>query len=1229
MTSIIQWNLNSYKTKFYQLKKILYDFSPVCMCLQETLHGAGSLKPPSGYSIEVSTPNPDDQHDRGTAVLINKAIAYNRLPLNTDLQAVAIKLHLVQSYTVCSLYLPHSQITKRQLTDLISQLPPPYLLLGDMNARSRMWGDTTTNARGRIFEDILTENNISILNDGQFTHYHSQTNSHSIIDLAFCSPDILDELTLAVSENLCDSDHYPIYITIATNTQHYDRPIRYDTSRANWTTYKEITETNSQREHFHNINDFCSSIEELINNAAAATMPTTSGKLRRPPVPWWNGECQLAKIERNRAERAVKRNPNLANKIRYNRAKAQCRFTCNNERATSWKSYVSSINSHTNINQIWKRIKKISGKHAITATPALKLPESQEITSEHKTVADQLTTSFISVSNEQNYTRQFIEAKRTAERKQLNFNSVRSDTYNNSFTFEEFKRSLNMTSESSPGQDKITYKMIKMSHISLQMLILHLFNTIFSQGVFPDSWKISIVVPILKPGKDPNVTTSYRPISLTSCLCKLLEKMINDRLMWYLEINDRIPPQQAGFRRHRNTTDHLVELETTIQEAINRRQHTVAVFFDINKAYDTAWRYGVLRKLYDYGLRGSLPIFIKNFLTDRRITTRIGNTYSDEQRVSEGIPQGSVLSCTLFLVAVSDITDGLPVGVKCALYVDDLTIYACGALTNLIERRLQLAINRLVEWSNTNGMSFSKPKTVAMHFCRKHNCPKIINTLTLDNTPLLTVDTHKFLGITFDNSLTWREHIIALKKSSHKVLNILKHLSFKKWGADRETLLRLYVAMLKPKLDYGSESYSSACKTLLASIATIQNAAIRIATGAFKSSPIASLHSDAAIKPVEYYRDIKHLNYIAHKLAVPKHPLNETFARILDVAENNPEISTSKSFTNRCISLINTYDLNFNTILLETYPIRPPWLFIPPTTCTEMYRYTKKNFAPIELKHRFLEHARCHHNQLEIYTDGSAADGRAGSAFVGGNFVRTLSLPAYCSNFTAELTAIRGAAEYAQQQKMDTTVFTDSRSSIQAISKLYPTHPIVAEIQTILMSSDFHLTLCWVPAHTGVHLNEKADRAADEASRYPPQNITIPRDDFKAYIKKTVSSRWKREWHATENNKLREIKEHTSPLPNSSSRSRQWERTLTRLRIGHSHLTHGFLMEGGPPPYCNDCLVPLTVRHILVECPSYGAERMLAFGTAAPTLSSVLIDSAWSGGPLMKYLNDIQIYNLI
>ena len=194
-TSILNWNLQSYKTKFNELKLLIQDIQPACICLQETLLKDYQANPPGGYSITQSRVTRDDNHERSVAILVHNRISFDPIQLNTHLQAVAGRIHLDKAYTICTIYLPHIPVTYNQIADLINQLPRPFIIIGDMNARNNLWGTSNgrTDPRGEIFERLLVNGDVCLLNDGFPTHYQIQTGTHSAIDLALCSPDCMLE----------------------------------------------------------------------------------------------------------------------------------------------------------------------------------------------------------------------------------------------------------------------------------------------------------------------------------------------------------------------------------------------------------------------------------------------------------------------------------------------------------------------------------------------------------------------------------------------------------------------------------------------------------------------------------------------------------------------------------------------------------------------------------------------------------------------------------------------------------------------------------------------------------------------------------------------------------------------------------------------------------------------------------------------------------------------------
>ena len=227
------------------------------------------------------------------------------------------------------------------------------------------------------------------------------------------------------------------------------------------------------------------------------------------------------------------------------------------------------------------------------------------------------TINFNSSSN--HCSEQFRKIKCQKESIPCSFYSNNTEVYNQPFTIEELKDAILKSNNSASGPDDIHYQLITHLPIPVLKLLLEVFNTIWSSGSFPPSWRKAVIIPIPKPGKDHSDPNNYRPIALTSCLCKTMEtmeRMVYERLIWQLEVVGGLDLVQCGFRKNRNTTDHLVRYETFIRDALVKGDQVVSVLFDLEKAYDTVWKFGILKDLESLGFRGDLPISVDNFLTD-------------------------------------------------------------------------------------------------------------------------------------------------------------------------------------------------------------------------------------------------------------------------------------------------------------------------------------------------------------------------------------------------------------------------------------------------------------------------------------------------------------------------------------------------------------------------------------------------------------------------------------
>ncbi|GFX51301.1 probable RNA-directed DNA polymerase from transposon X-element [Trichonephila clavipes] len=399
-----------------------------------------------------------------------------------------------------------------------------------------------------------------------------------------------------------------------------------------------------------------------------------------------------------------------------------------------------------------------------------------------------------------------------------------------------------------------------LQHLSESSILslLSLFNRIWETQVFPTQWCHAHVLPFPKPGKGPTSANNYHPIALTSCLSKLMERIVSARLMFHLESHNLLSPLQNGFRKSRSTTDNLLRLETAIREAFVKKQYNISVFFDIKKGYDMSWRYGILRDLYAMDIRGNLPVFIKNFLNHPSFQVRLRSFYSNIFIQEQGVPQESVLSILLFIIKINSITHHINQGIQCSLYVDDVQISHSSKFLNVAERHIQTTINNFTKWAEQNGFVFSTEKTVSIVFTRKRGVfpnPELF----IGRSPIKVFNEVKFLGLVFDQSLRFHRHLKDLKIRSAKALNILKVLANTRWGADRTSLLHLHRALIRSKLDYGSVVYSSACKSLLKILDPVHHQVLRFCMEAFRTSPVESLYAEAYEPPLDLRRKIRNL----------------------------------------------------------------------------------------------------------------------------------------------------------------------------------------------------------------------------------------------------------------------------------------------------------------------------------------------------------------------------------
>ena len=855
---IIQWNCVSLKTHGLDLGLLITAYSPSVICLQET-----RLKPNSNITFKGYTgyfKSNADGHG-GVGILVKNTILQSSVSLNSNLQAIAVCVTIRgKAYIVSSIYIPPlSNPSKIEYNNIVSQFDKPYLLCGDFNAHSSLWGCADSNPHGDIIEEFLEDNLLSPLNTTNLTRHRSSC-TPSLIDLSIAHPSIYLDFSIKVLDDKHNSDHSPILIYVNEDEEpDTEKTPKWNFKKANWDGFKVKCLEEINEDIFDNYQDKMKAFSSTLLDIASEFIPKTSPYYKNKSKPWFDEDCRTAKRERNKADRIAKRYPNMDNLMRSKLMQARARKIFRSKKRESWRQYVSSIDSRTRPTKVWNMIRKITGKNVPSCLHHLKDTNGNIITTKDD-IAEKIAQTFERNSSSENYSTDFKTLKRREEAKTLNFNTRKSYSYNKKFSLRDLKRSIKRSNDSSPGVDQIHYQILKHLPNETLKFLLDLINEYWVSGTFPECWRTALLLPIPKPGKDKFNSNSYRPIALTSCICKTVERMVNERLIWTLEKKGLLSKLQCGFRKGRGTIDQLIRMETFVRDAFANKDHLVAVFFDLQKAYDTTWKHGIMQDLHEMGFRGNLPIFIRNFLSDRVFLVLYGNVLSDEYSQEEGVPQGAILSTTLFNVKLNGIVKAILPGVDCSLYVDDFVIIFRSSSIPTIERTLQLCINSIVEWTIKNGFTISPNKTVAMHFCLKKKC--IYDpVLTLGESTIEFVKENKFLGLIWDTKLSFKPHVEYLRKKCFKSLNIIKVLSHQEWGSDSKTLLKLYQSLVRSKVDYGSIVYRNADKKVLKSLEVIHNEGLRLSLGAFRSSPLESLNIEANVFPLRFRRRRLGLQY--------------------------------------------------------------------------------------------------------------------------------------------------------------------------------------------------------------------------------------------------------------------------------------------------------------------------------------------------------------------------------
>ena len=429
--------------------------------------------------------------------------------------------------------------------------------------------------------------------------------------------------------------------------------------------------------------------------------------------------------------------------------------------------------------------------------------------------------------------------------------------------------------------------------------------------------------------------------------------------------------------------------------------------------------------------------------------------------------------------------------IELALFADDIAFF-CIALTSLLaETLLQPYLDKIVAWATKWRLLVSVDKSAALVFSRKQikDRPPVF---LLNDHPIQIVEQFKFLGLNFDSKLNWVFHINSVITKCTRLANFLKPLAYKKSGLNLSSLIRLFKAFVRSRMEYGAIVLSSASTTLINKLDVVQNTIFRSFFGAFNCTPVALLNWELNIEPTKLrWEFIKH----RYLINLNTKPFNPAFESILRLSNAN-SIWKPQSIPSVIPGINFLHAINIPLFLRSALPssappvsLQPPWISLPASFI--IFPLTKKEALanPTRAAAVFLElFGSPTVENAHIYTDGSRLDdGSASSAFCvpSANFASAWRLTRHSSIMSAELLAIEKALEHAYSSDFSSIhIFSDSKPSLQSIFNNKPTNlNTVNSIRDIIFnfsSAGTQVSLVWIPSHVNIPGNELADRAAGD-----------------------------------------------------------------------------------------------------------------------------------------------------
>lgn len=816
---ILQINLRRARATTLELAKVIDEYNCDIVCTQEPYTYLDKSKntyqiPTIGNSrlIQACISQPC----KAALIICKKEINVVGLyQFSDDCQSAAeINIPGEAPFYVMSAYFPPSEEINAfntrivKLKDFIRMYQRKKVVICmDSNAGSPIWYSSTRDERGVIIENLITEFDLTVLNEPGSLATFSSERGQSNIDVSIATESVLRHVSnWMVHEDAIDSDHRLISfdISVGASTETSSKEIRYDLKSMNADTV--VAEATKMIAELERALVWRPGIEHIETRAQLITMGLkmvcdkslkvlTQRKSKH--ASWWTAKIEKLRKTFRQTRRMYRRARGDLDrqvwKVRCEYDRCVLIHEVNITRDKSWETFVDKELSQNPWGAIYKMSSnKMKAKH-IPST--LRKSDGTYTTNLENTLAYTLEVLIpddlvLHDSPHHQYIRSISSMMKGKTQENRNFDRQELD-----------KIIAGLKAGKALGPDGIPAEIVKVCYPAIREHLYGLFQDCLNAGYFPKAWREGCIHTIPKSsfGKDPTNPKSLRPVTLLNTLAKILEKVIKNQIYRDLPPTEVHSLKQHGFITGRSTITAM----QAVLESNNQHQkfkYGLMILVDISGAFDNLWWPAFIMKLVLRGFSASTVEIIKSYLSEREVSLKSGSICV-KKTLTRGCPQGSVLGPIMWNLFLDDLLEShLPTAVEMVAYADDVAILVYGNSRTELESKSNQILYKVQDWCSRNKMKLAEDKT---NYMMLKGLLKRNPLIKINGKSIKRVQSAVYLGVTFSEGLLFSNHVKATTEKALAILNRLRFYTKKRWGNPTDSYKTIYNLAIIPIIEYG------------------------------------------------------------------------------------------------------------------------------------------------------------------------------------------------------------------------------------------------------------------------------------------------------------------------------------------------------------------------------------------------------------------------------------------